>query len=62
MAALRRLWDRLTRPAPLPWVPSVEATDGIVLHPHDGHVIALACPACGLWRNDPTEHCPGCGL
>ncbi len=34
----------------------------ILLHPHTGHVIALACPACGEWRTDPTAHCGGCGL
>ncbi len=48
------LLDHLARTGP--------ADDLILLHPHTGHVIALACPACGLWRRDPTTDCPGCGL
>ena len=36
--------------------------DLVKIDPWDGHVIAIACPACGLWRRDPTTNCPGCGL
>lgn len=38
------------------------------LHPHGmlldrlARMIELQCPACGLWRKDPTTGCPRCGL
>ncbi len=61
----RRIWHRLTHPH-TNLVNQLDTLgpdpDMVKLHPWDGHVIAIACPACGLWRRDPTTNCPGCGL
>ncbi len=61
----RRLWRRLTHPHGdlLNQLDTLGPDPDLVkIDPWDGHLIAIACPACGLWRRDPTTNCPGCGL